>query len=64
LKIAVFNLEGRVVRTITTQNNFLGETILSKNMADLPTGTYTIRATGRVQQENVEYVQTIKFIKI
>ncbi len=64
LKIAVFNIEGRVVRTITTQNNFFGETILSKNMADLPTGTYTIRATGRVQQENVEYVQTIKFIKI
>jgi len=64
LRVAVFNIEGREVNTVVTRKNFLGEIILSKNMADLPAGIYTIRATGSVKQENVEYLQTIKFIKI
>jgi len=63
-EIAIFNIEGKNVDTVVTQKNFLGESRLSKNIAHLPAGVYTIRATGRVQQENVEYIQTIKFIKI
>jgi len=63
-EVAVFDMGGRNVDTVTTQKNFWGELRISENIADLPAGVYTLRAVGRIQQENVEYIQTIKFIKM
>ena len=63
LKLAIFNMEGKHIDSLAAQENFSGERQLSKNVTNLPAGVYTIRATGLVKQENVEYLQTIKFVK-
>lgn len=64
IQVAIFNAEGSKIRTIATQTNFLGEMMLSKNIADLPAGLYTLRAIGSDYQESVKRVQTIKFVKV
>ena len=64
LRIAIFNVEGRSIVPITVETKFSGTTTLSKNIEDLPAGTYTIRATGSDPQEGVERMQTIQFVKV
>lgn len=64
IEVVVFNMEGRQVDTMVLQDDFLGERRFSNNVTRLPAGSYTLRATGRVEKENVDYLQMIKFIKI
>ncbi len=64
LTISIFNMEGKFVDTLVTRKNFFGEGTLSKNMAHLPVGLYTIRASGKIQEEQVEHIQSLKLIKV
>ena len=53
LQVVLFNMEGRNLATITTQENFSGETTITRNIVDLPAGAYTIRAIGHKSQKQV-----------
>ncbi len=62
ISIAIFDIAGREVATFAVQKDFLGTTKLSKNVAHLPTGIYTVQARGHHQHGKIE-VQTVQVIK-
>ncbi len=63
LKIDIFNLEGRLISTLSEKNLLSGKITLSKNIEDLAAGLYTISAMSRDLQGGRDRIQTIKFIK-
>ena len=63
LVIDVFDSEGRSIDTLIEKIIFPGQINISRDIANLPSGFYTIRATSRDLQKAVERIQTIKFIK-
>ena len=63
LEINIFDLEGRNISEISKRNILAGKTMISKDVSDLPSGLYTIRAISLDPQENIKRSQTIKFFK-
>jgi len=63
LRVAIFNLVGKEVLTITDTTISPGRTTFSKNIEDLPAGGYVIRAIKRNELKGVETIQASKFVK-
>ena len=64
MEISIFNLEGRKVITLFKERIIAGQMTLSKDINDLPSGMYSIRATSRdLLGGSGKKIQTIKFIK-
>ncbi len=64
LKVEILDSLGRIVDVVYEDNVFQGKMILSKNITDLPKGSYTIYAKNYNQQERLERIQAVKFIKL
>ena len=63
LRIDIFNAEGRSINTIAEKTIFPGKITISRDIEDLPSGLYTIRATSRDLQKGAKKIQAVKFIK-
>ena len=59
----IVTLDGKRISTIAEQTILPGKITVSKGVADLPAGIYTVRVTSRDLQGGGESIQTIKFAK-
>jgi len=63
LSVAIFNAEGSLVDTISQATVFPNDRTISRNIADLPVGFYTIRASQQDIQTGIESIQAVQFVK-
>ena len=64
LKLDLINFEGRSIDTLAEQSILSREVTITKDLGELPTGVYTIRALSSDHQDGVKRMQSIKFAKV
>lgn len=63
VKIDIFDLQGRKIRTIFNEADYSGLHSISLELEFLSAGMYTIHASSKDHQTGIESIQVIKFIK-
>ena len=62
-RLDVFNMEGRLIRTLLEEAVSTGQQSFSRAMGNLPAGTYTLHASSRDRNSGIVRMQTLRFVK-